>query len=54
MNFVKLFQDKTFSNFKESIDNSPKKTVNGENKKELDTLLNLKFQLYDDEIYGRA
>ena len=43
-----------FSNFKESIENSLKKTVNGENKKELDTFLNLKFQLYDDAIYNRA
>ena len=43
-----------FYKFKESIDNALKKTANGENKKELDAFLNLKFQLYDDAIYDRA
>ena len=44
----------TFENFKTAIDNSMKKTINHENKTEMTTLLNLKFQLYDNEIYNRA
>jgi len=43
-----------FSKFKEAIDNSLKKTVNGENKKELETFLNLKFQLYDNAFYEQS
>jgi transposase len=45
---------KTFMDFKNAIDNSLKKTINHENKTEMTTLLNLKFQLYDNEIYNRA
>jgi len=43
-----------FAKFKEFIDNSLKKTLNKENKKELETLLNLEFQLFDNAIYYRA
>jgi transposase len=44
----------TFEKFKNAIDLSLKKTMNHENKTELKTLLNLKFQLYDNSIYERA
>jgi transposase len=44
----------SFDKFKEAIDNSLKKTADKENRKELDTFLNLKFQLFDNEIYNRG
>ena len=44
----------TFALFKEAIDKSLMKTKNHENKDELDTLLALKFQLYDNAIYERV
>ena len=44
----------TFALFKEAIDKSLMKTKNHENKDELDTLLALNFQLYDNAIYERA
>jgi transposase len=44
----------TFTLFKEAIDKSLMKTKNHENKEELDTLLALNFQLYDNAIYKRA
>ena len=37
-----------------NIDNPLKKTINHENKTEMTTLLNLKFQLYNNEIYNRG
>lgn len=44
----------TFSKFKEAIDCSLKKTMNKENQKELDSFLNLNFQLFDNAVYSRA
>ena len=44
----------TFDKFKEAIDSSLLKTINHANKTELQSLLNLKFQLYDNSIYDRA
>ena len=44
----------TFALFKEAIDKSLMKTKNHANKEDLDTLLALNFQLYDNAIYGRA
>ena len=44
----------TFSYFKNAIDSSLNKTINHENKVELDSLLQLNFQLYDNAIYNRA
>ena len=44
----------TFAKFKEAINRSLQKTINHENKKELDTLLALNFHLYDSAIYSRA
>jgi transposase len=44
----------TFAKFKEAIDSSLSKTINHDNKKELETLLALNFQLYDNAIYNRA
>jgi transposase len=44
----------TFALFKEAIDKSLMKTKNHENKEDLDTLLALNFQLYDNVIYGRV
>lgn len=43
-----------FAKFKEAIEKSLAKTLNYENKNELDTLLSLNFQLYDNAIYSRA
>jgi transposase len=42
------------SEFVEAIQKSLQKTKNKENKNDLDTLLALNFQLYDDSIYNRA
>lgn len=44
----------SFAKFKEAIDNSLKKTVKKENMQELNTFLNLKFQLFDNAIYNRV
>jgi len=44
----------TFEKFKEAIVSSLLKTINHANKTELQSLLNLKFQLYDNALYGRA
>jgi transposase len=44
----------TFAKFKEVINSSLNKTINHENKAELNSLLELKFQLYDNVIYSRA
>ena len=44
----------SFEKFKNAINESMIKTVNHENKKELETLLKLNFQLYDNEIYNRV
>jgi transposase len=44
----------TFEKFKSAIDESLCKTNNHKNKTELETLLNLNFQLYDNAIYNRA
>lgn len=43
-----------FKQFKEKINKSLQDTVNHKNKDKLDTLLTLKFQLYDNSIYNRA
>jgi transposase len=43
-----------FGKFTNAIDNSLNKVVNGQAKDELDSLLSLKFQLFDNEIYNRA
>jgi transposase len=45
---------KTFTEFTEAINRSLMKTKNKENKNELDSLLSLNFQLYDNSIYDRA
>jgi hypothetical protein len=42
------------SEFVEAIQKSLQKTENKENINDLDTLLALNFQLYDDSIYNRA
>ena len=44
----------TFEKFRNAIDTALSKTINHENKTELDTLLNLNFQLYDNAIYDRV
>jgi transposase len=44
----------TFEKFKESINRSLQKTTNHENKRDMNTLLALNFQLYDNAIYNRA
>jgi len=44
----------TFDKFKEAIVVSLLKTINHDNKTELQSLLNLNFQLYDNAIYDRA
>ena len=44
----------TFDKFKEAIVSSLLKTINHENKTELQSLLKLNFQLYDNSIYNRA
>lgn len=43
-----------FSEFVDAINGTLQKTENKENKKELDTLLALNFQLYDNSIYSRV
>ena len=43
-----------FEKFKEAIDNSLNKVANGEVKEELDTLLSLKFQSFNNSYYSRA
>ena len=45
---------KSFSEFKESINQSLLKVDNGEKKEEMDSLLTLNFQLFDNAIYDRA
>jgi len=44
----------TFAKFKQAIDLSLKKTIDKDNLTELDTLLNLKFQFFDNAIYNRV
>jgi transposase len=44
----------TFTEFKTAIDNSINKIITGKAKNELDSLLTLKFQLFDNAIYDRA
>jgi len=44
----------SFEKFKNVIDKSLKKTINHENKTEIETLLTLNFQLYDNAIYSRV
>ena len=44
----------TFDKFKEAIVLSLLRTINHSNKTELQSLLNLKFQLYDNALYDRA
>jgi transposase len=43
-----------FAKFKDAINNSLTKTINMDNKKELDRFLNLKFQLFDSAVYRRV
>jgi hypothetical protein len=43
-----------FIKFRNAIDDSLNKIANGLVKKELDSLLSLKFQLFDNSIYCRA
>jgi transposase len=45
---------KTFNDFKDAINQSLLKVDKTETKKEMDTLLTLNFQLYDNAIYDRA
>jgi transposase len=45
---------KTFSEFKDAINNSLAKLSQKEYKEEFDSFLNLKFQLFDSSIYDRA
>jgi transposase len=44
----------SFDKFKEAIVSSLLKTINHSNKTELQSLLNLNFQLYDNAFYDRA
>lgn len=44
----------TFEDFKNAIDKALRKTINYENKTEMETLLTLNFQLYDNAIYNRV
>ena len=46
--------NETFTQFKQAIDLSLKKTIDKDNLTELDTLLNLKFQLFDNANYNRV
>ena len=43
-----------FEKFTDAIDNSLNKIANGQAKEELDSLLSLKFQLFDNSIYDRG
>ena len=43
-----------FDEFKEAINQSLRKVTQTETKKEMDSLLSLKFQLFDSAIYNRA
>jgi len=43
-----------FGEFKTSIDNSLGKIANGQVKNDLDSLLSLKFQSFDNSFYSRA
>ena len=43
-----------FSKFKDAINQSFLKVSKGENKEEMDSLLTLNFQLFDNAIYDRA
>jgi len=43
-----------FEKFTDAIDNSLNKITNGQAKEELDSLLSLKFQLFDKSIYDRG
>ena len=43
-----------FDEFKETINQSLQKVSKGENKKEMDSLLTLKFQLFDNAYYSRG
>jgi transposase len=45
---------KTFSEFKDAINTALDKVSQEEYKKEFDSLLNLKFQLFNSEIYDRG
>jgi len=45
---------KHFDDFKDAINNSLLKVSQTERKKEMDSLLTLKFQLFDNAIYDRA
>jgi transposase len=45
---------KTFNEFKEAINKSLLKVDKNENKEEIDSLLTLKFQLFNSAIYSRA
>jgi transposase len=44
----------TFGKFTSAIDNSLNKVTNGQAKEELDSLLSLNFQSFDNSIYNRA
>ena len=48
----KYFKD--FDEFKNTINQSLQKVSKSEYKKEMDDLLTLKFQLFENEIYGRG
>jgi len=43
-----------FDEFKDAINQSLEKVSSGENKEEMDTLLSLNFQLFDNSYYNRA
>jgi transposase len=43
-----------FCEFRAAIDKTLQKVINGDAKEDLDTLLTLNFQLYDNSIYSRA
>lgn len=43
-----------FCDFREAIETTLNKIITGEAKKDLDTLLSLNFQLYDNSIYNRV
>ena len=44
----------SFEEFKNAIDGALKRTINHENKTEMDTLLKLNFQLFNNAIYNRV
>ena len=44
----------SFTDFKSAIDSSLSKTIKHENKMELNNLLQLNFQLYDNAVYNRV